>query len=340
MMRHFQLHLVFLLVVVSLASCAQTPTSPALIPTPTLSSQARTYLTEALDIMQQHSVNRTKINWTALRRQAFAYANGAKTPGDTYAAIQIALNALGDHHSSFTTPQQENQLGTGDNSPSNLDPPVQRLPHGIGYLELLAFEGSEPTAMHQYVQSAQDAIRSVDQTGTCGWIIDLRIDGGGNMWPMLAAVGPILGEGIAGWFIFPNGVKQAWSYSHGQAQLAGSVAIGIENPAHLKHPNPPVAVLIDHATSSSGEAMAVAFRGRPRTRSFGEPTYGIPTANEGFKLRDGALLLLTVAVDADRTGHAYDSSLIPDELVSTRRGETTDLGVQAATTWLHNQEGC
>ncbi len=157
---------------------------------------------------------------------------------------------------------------------------------------------------------------------------------------MLAGVGPILGEGMAGWFVSPDGVKQAWGNYNGHAQLAGSPAIGIENPYHLKHPDPPVAMLTGRSTTSSGEAIVVAFRGRPRTRSFGEPTYGLPTANRGFKLSDRALLLLTVAVDADRTGHTYDSAIAPDEFVPSRRGDTTDLGVQTATTWLHDQEGC
>jgi len=48
-----------------------------------LSSRAKVYLTAALDIMQQHSVNRKKINWTKLRQQTFAIAAGAKTPADT-----------------------------------------------------------------------------------------------------------------------------------------------------------------------------------------------------------------------------------------------------------------
>jgi hypothetical protein len=53
-------------------------------------------------------------------------------------------------------------------------------------------------------------------------------------------------------------------------------------------------------TASSGEAIVVAFRGRPQTRSFGEPTDGVPTANDTFPLSDGALLVLTVAVDSEK----------------------------------------
>ena len=43
-----------------------------------------------------------------------------------------------------------------------------------------------------------------DRPGLIGWIVDLRTDGGGNMWPMMAGLGPILGEGIMGWIVYNN----------------------------------------------------------------------------------------------------------------------------------------
>jgi C-terminal processing protease CtpA/Prc len=63
-----------------------------------------------------------------------------------------------------------------------------------------------------------------------------------------------------------------------------------------------VAVITGPRTFSSGEAVTVAFRERPRTRSFGLPTGGLSTTNAGFPLPDGSAIYLTVAVDADRTG--------------------------------------
>jgi carboxyl-terminal processing protease len=340
-MRYFRFLFLVLIMAGVLTSCGQTPTSQTLTPTPILSSQAKAYLTAALDIMQKHSVNRKKINWTTLRQQTFAIAAGAKTPADTYSAIQNALTELGDHHSFFLEPQPANQLAAGPIT-SDQEPHGQRLAHGIGYLELPHFEASEQAAKH-YVMLAQNAIRTADQVGTCGWIVDLRNNDGGNMWPMLAGVGPILGEGVAGSFVEPDGIKQAWGYFNGQAQLAGSTIIGAESPYHLKHSLPPVAVLTGPVTASSGEAITVAFRGRPQTRSFGEPTDGVPTANDTFPLSDGALLVLTVAVDADRTGQTYDSAIAPNQPIPvdlSQIGTPADRGVQAAITWLHDREGC
>lgn len=340
-MRYFRFVFLVLIMAGVMSSCGQTPTSPTLTPSPALSPQARAYLTVALNIMQQHSVNRKNINWTRLRQQTVAIAAGAKTPADTYSAIHFALTALGDHHSFFVEPQSANQLGAGAITPDQ-EPYGQRLAHGIGYLDLPGFEASEQAAK-QYVMLAQNAIRTADQAETCGWIVDLRNNDGGNMWPMLAGVGPILGEGMVGSFVYPDGIKQAWDYRDGQAQLDGSTIIATQSAYHLKHPLPPVAVLTGPVTASSGEAIVVAFRARPSMRSFGEPTYGVPTANDSYMLSDGALLVLTVAVDADRTGHTYDSAIAPDQLVpvdQSQIGTAADRGVQAATSWLHDQEGC
>ena len=54
------------------------------------------------------------------------------------------------------------------------------------------------TAATDYAKTLQDSIRARDRVGLIGWIVDLRGNSGGNMWPMLAGVGPVLGEGVAG----------------------------------------------------------------------------------------------------------------------------------------------
>lgn len=341
-MRPFRFLFLVLIMTGALSSCGQTPASPTSTQSPYLSSQARVYLTAALDIMQQHSVNRKTINWTALRQETFVEADHAKTPADTYPAIKFALQRLGDHHSYFVEPQSATQPGTGGITPDQ-QPLGQLLPHGIGYLQLPLFVG-DGQAANQYVQSAQEAIQSADQAGTCGWIVDLRNNFGGSMWPMLAAVGPILGEGTVGSFVYPDGSKQPWTYRDGQALLGQEVRYMPVVPAyHLKRPEPPVAVLTNSNTKSSGEAIVVAFRGRPSTRSFGQPTAGIPTDNNGYTLSDGAILWITVAVDADRTGQTYDSSISPDQEVSSLprlQPRADDNVAQAVLNWLYVQANC
>ena len=102
-------------------------------------------------------------------------------------------------------------------------------------------------------------------------------------------------------------------------------------PRQLRRERPRVAVLTDNGIASSGEATVIAFRGRPDTRSFGDATCGLSTANAGFTMSDGATLLLTVSVMADRTQTKYGDSIPPDEI-----GTDPGQAVRRALAWLQS----
>src|SRR4029079_934252 len=119
-------------------------------------------------------------------------------------------------------------------------------------------------------------------------IVDLQTNTGGNMWPMLAGLGPILGEGALGGFLDVENVEVPWSYQNGVVMEGTHPRARTTGPAYRSTPeSSPIAVLISRATASSGEAVAVAFQGRPQTRFFGGHTRGATTSNDQFPLRDG-----------------------------------------------------
>ncbi len=102
-------------------------------------------------------------------------------------------------------------------------------------------------------------------------------------------------------------------------------------PYKTKQKLPKLAVLTGPQTASSGEVVTVAFRGRPNSRSFGAPTYGVSTGNANYSLRDGAQIFLCSSVYADRNKVAYGGKISPDVVVEA--GED-DPVLQAATKWL------
>ncbi len=209
----------------------------------------------------------------------------------------------------------------------------------IGYLELPAVSGSEMISK-TYATEVQQLIREMDKVTIRHWVVDLRRNRGGNMWPMLAGVGPLLGEGECGSFLYPEREKTSWSYRNGHVE-AWAMAL-VDEPYSLKHPGGAIAVLTSQFTCSSGEFITLAFRGCPRARSFGEPTAGLATANRSKTLKDGAMLFLTVARGADRTGCPYDSPIIPDQAVKsdwTLLQTEHDPVLLAAVDWLKMQPG-
>src|SRR5690606_13717711 len=98
---------------------------------------------------------------------------------------------------------------------------------------------------------------------------------GGNMWPMLAGLAPLLGDGVVGAFAPPAETPTRWWIDGGNAGSGERLQAASHYAVEIAGPTPIVAVLTGPRTASSGEAVAVAFRGHPGARSFGEPTHGV-----------------------------------------------------------------
>jgi C-terminal processing protease CtpA/Prc len=232
---------------------------------------------------------------------------------------------------------------THDALPDGLVPHGRRLEGNIGYISLPYNGGGQ--VLDEYGSILQQVIREIDRTPTCGWIVDLQANAGGALSPMVLGVGPILGDGNAGTFMFANGEQIVWSYHNGGYWYGNEVLRTINNPYSLKQAMPPVAVLTSSHTASSGEATLISFKGRPQTRSFGEPTSGLPTGRDGKHMSDGALIAIATSLEADRTGHIYgaDEKIAPDQYVQADDkliGSDSDPVLLAGLTWLQTQPLC
>lgn len=299
------------------------------------------YLSRALDIMRTESLVRDSIDWDALQRKAERLALGASEIQHVYPAIRYALEQLGDHHSFFKEPREVEAWLQGRLQPSGSEPKGEIVHDSIGYVVVPAFISRNELRTIAYAVTLQKIIAELDARRPTGWIVDLRQNTGGNMWPMLAGLGPILGEGHLGAFVFADGKTADWWYMRGSAGIGGSALVGVHGGGYrLSSGNPKVAVLTGPATASSGEAVAVAFRGRPQNRSFGGRTQGKTTANGTFRLTDGAMLVLATRRFADRTGTVYGGVLHPDQkVVVAMHGEPSldDPAIGAAVDWLAGQ---
>jgi carboxyl-terminal processing protease len=344
-------HFIWAGTMLAITGCADAgPSEPEYV----LDPVAEAYLAEALDILENNSVKKHDIDWVVFRDAAFRQAKGAGSPAETYPAIVAALERLGDNHSFFTPP--DGNLPSGDpfnapqragsssdaaiGAPGSEDPVARLLPSGFGYVLVPPFSGGADQA-NELVAKYHQLVADVDAAGSvCGWVVDVRGNTGGNMWPMVAGVAPLLGEGTVGHFIDADGRASDWFIEEGRVGVEDFVLVEAPSPTELARPFAAVAVLTDRRTASAGEAVAIAFRGRPMSRSFGEPTWGVSTANSAFPLSDGAVIVLTVATMADRLGNTYGGEVVPDVMVpmEDRAGTPgSDAALAAATSWLRAQ---
>lgn len=313
------------------AACGSKPESPtqpsATAASGTLSATASAYLNSILDIAQRSSINRLTIDWTAYRNAVIQTAGSAQAIADLFPAIRTAITLLADGHSSYRSASGTTIFVALRSCVPPAAVPLS-LPSNIASVRVGAFSGTTEQA-NAHARQIQDAIAAADRDDLIGWIVDLRSNGGGNMWPMIAGLGPILGEGPLGYFIGPTGIETLWEYRNGASTSGGNANTTVSPPYVLRRQQPRVAVLSDIGIASSGEATLIAFRQRANTRSFGQPTCGLSTANATFPLSDGGTFTITTAVMADRNKTRFGDSIPPDEVTS----DQTQM-IQRAVEWL------
>ena len=293
---------------------------------------AAAYLDEAIEKIRRHALKADGVDWDRARAKALLYASGAKTPAQTYDAVTYLVRVLKDNHSLFVSAADtrrgaENRRVDDFNLHSEL----------VGTHALLRIPGFGMAHRDRQVAFADDIsarIEKLAESNPCGWVLDLRENTGGNMYPMLAGLWTFLGEDTLGYFVRGE-TRRPWRVLR-MGRFASPAAKATLVQA-------PIAVLTGPRTNSTGEAVALSFRNRPNTRSFGLPTGGRSTANAPYPMSDGATLVLMVSVMADRTGWLAGSKIAPDEEVAPAKGPVApgeDPVVRAAARWLDGQPPC
>jgi carboxyl-terminal processing protease len=372
------IHLCGIFLLCSLAACSQGQSPPA------ISHKAKAYISEVLDIMQAHALYTNEIDWPEVRRATLQRAAGAQSTTDSYPAIFYALTQLKERHSFLRLPDNlpESDKARAYGSMKAILAPYKKeslrvaspifrdrsAPSGhlihvgnvpIAYVIVPRCVSRSGDAQNQrndsqlYAETLYLLAASLAREHPAGWVIDLRGNGGGNMYPMLAGIGFLLGEGRLGTFISPGGfspgslagAEHDWYYRDGAAgvitgaQQIKETEIKSDPPAFGEPPF--AAVLIDSGTVSAGEAVAISFMGRLRTRFFGAHTYGLSTGNATFRLSDGASLVLCESLEADRNHRIYPDGVEPDVVLpepALLPMEEDDPVIRTAEQWLVSQQ--
>lgn len=250
--------------------------------------------------------------WKATKDSILAEAKTMTTMDQAHDAVIRAAAVAGGKHSTLLPPVED--------TTSNVEiaPEVKLLEEDILHVILPAHSGVKVTDS-LYIHSVLGFLQ--EHIGARGVILDLRGNSGGNMYPMIAAVSPLLPDGVLIKFKGRDRTSPVMlDYVMNQ--------VGLSSENVKKWPdNTPIAILTDDWTGSSGEATLLCFRGLSNVRTFGIPTAGYASANFTVPLVDGYKLLITMSCDMARTGEIFcDDPIQPD--VNTQNP------LEEATKWI------
>lgn len=287
-------------------------------------------LDKIIGVAQSTSVYRDRVNWKQAIDSIHTLSADAKSFAELAPALNYLLEVLGDEHGRIF---YNNQViayyysGQLKEHQSGFDPvlygQVQSgqvytfmttlLKDHIGYIRMPGLPMGDNMLM---AKNIQDEVCRLIENGADRWIIDLRYNGGGNLNPMVEGLTAILGDGLVGG---AEGLTPAeniiWEirdgdyYNNGYSILLPEECTGASGQR--------VAILTSLYTVSSGEALAVIFKGRPQTRFFGARTLGMVTGTSWDVISDSVTMSISTNFYTDRNGTVYRHYVDVDEEIQS-----------------------
>lgn len=286
-----------------------------------------------LTIVKDNSIYSENINWPLLVSEIDSITENSQEKDVRTLTVMHVINhlrAVGDYHTLYMTKDQSNEFF--DQKQDIVNPEGKLLSNHIAYVKVPGFASGDISKQNQFAVKIQNLIKSLDSKQIKGWIVDLRGNWGGGMYSMIVGLGPLLEEGILGYFILQNGKKESWSYKNGKSN-----GISVVNPYIVQNKNFKIAILINSQTASSGEMTAISFMRKQNVKLIGSPSAGYTTGNRPFMLKDGSYIHLASAHVADRNMNKIYGSIIPDILIYDYSFFCDDY-IEVALKWINEME--
>ena len=269
------------------------------------------YVRHCVRILDSQALYADTPQWSACKKETLDAAKSFTTFDEAHEAIAAAAKVAGGKHSTLSEPVRDTTTY------QEIAPEAGMTEGDIVHIVLPAHSGVK-VSDSLYVHSILDFLQ--EHTNAKGVIVDLRGNRGGNMYPMIAAISPLLPDGVI--LRFKSRKRTSPVFLEAILQYQGLSGI-------KKLPSStPVAILTDDWTASSGEATLLCFRGLDNVRTFGIATAGYASANVPYTLADGYSLVVTASCDVARTGEVFcDDPIAPDV--------ETETPLEEAIAWIN-----
>jgi len=290
----------------------------------------RVYVDDAVEILDRGLYANTP-EWAAAVERIVPQLYEKETAAETFYGLSELAEVAGGRHTFLMSPGSAALTASQYGADAGFPVPTVATTEGVSTVVLPTFGGQQQAAIDRYQDAGIDALRSAAPETTCGWIVDVRGNGGGNAYPMLSSIAPLLRDGHVLGFRDRDG-DTAWVDVE-NGNIRAPAEYDIQSAVADFTLDQPVAILTGPMSASAAETVVVALAGQADTQRVGEPTAGYTTANEAHELSDGAVLALTIAYYVDRDGNVYDGPISPD----ISHDSTSATALDAATAWVRSR---
>ncbi len=277
---------------------------------------------------KETSLYSDKINWEEVNSEFIRLTNGKTSVEELKPSLQYLVNSLGDKHAKFLSPKDYTLIvsyngeiqGSDQRDPDFVNQVIndvsasfsyKLLDHNIGYVRIV---GIGPGDVKEQSDVIRQGLIDLKSRGVEKWIVDLRFNGGGNMEPMFSGLAPLIGEGFVAGAINNDNEIRDFTIENGQFSNYGRLVCEMsDSPKNMSDEK--VVVLLSRYTISSGELVAVAFKGRNNTIFIGEESAGYTTGNGFDIINEDLALVISQDVFIDRNKKKYEDKVDVDETV-------------------------
>jgi len=276
------------------------------------SGEVRFLIDTTISIMKLNAVNANTVDWDTLRNNVLLKAKDVNNPYQLGPAMRYLYKSINDFHGAFfykdsTFKWHANESAVPDSIMNEWKKGVQSitmvLDKNIGYLRIPSMPVATQNDFNTKAQKLNDSLCSLLDKNVKGIILDLRLDGGGAMHPMILGVEQLLPNGYTGSFRVKK--KEDWFIRDNGFFVDTTLYSKISPRCHINAQNTPVVMLTGAHTGSAAECFIIAFKGRTHTVLLGDATAGYVTVNTGIAINDTAFINLAVGYSADRNEKIY-----------------------------------
>lgn len=292
--------------------------------TKTPADSIRYLLDTTISIMRHKALYAGDVKWESLAKELKAQTANLSSVKEAGFAFSRLYDALKDIHGAF---YYKDTVFRGSGKVKNVDKineatrnELQKGPrlvalmlrNGIAYVRIPFVSIQDTAGVVKFANRLNDSVLRLLKKNPKGLIIDLRLNQGGNMYPMIAGLRSLYNEGV---------VSESYTYEHGDKNgddirfrndslLCPYYQIRLRD--YQDYSNTKVAVLIGPSTASAGECTAASLTYRAPSVLIGEESMGLTNGNDGFLLSPDIGFNLAVGVLKNGKGKRLDEVIRPD----------------------------